>query len=109
MYAEHYNAGQSDRFVSSNNLCVHYDADEAIPVGDITAPLLCVVDAAGNFGDLIHRLYTTPQYVPVSRKELNTFEIDIRDGTGRPVPFQFGKVVATLNFRRSRNSYFLSS
>ena len=51
---------------------------EAIPVSDIKAPLLRVVDAAGNFGDLIHRLYTTPQYVPVSRKEINTVEIDIR-------------------------------
>ena len=48
---------------------------------------------------LIHRLYATPQYVPVSRKEFNTVEIDIRDDTGRPVPFEFGKVVATLHFR----------
>ena len=77
-------------------------------MGDIKAPLLRVVDAARNFGDLIHRLYTTPQYVPVSKKEFNTLEIDIRDDTGRPVPFEFGKVVATLHFRRSWNRYFLS-
>ena len=77
-------------------------------MGDIKAPLLHVVDAPGNFGDLIHRLYTTPQYVRVSSKEFNTVEIDIRDDTGRSVPFEFGKVVATLHFRRSRNSYFLS-
>ena len=38
-------------------------------------PLHRVVDAAGNFGDLIHRLYTTPQYVPVSRKEFKGVEI----------------------------------
>ena len=78
-------------------------------MGDIKASLLRVVDSSGNFGDLIHRLYTTPRYDPVSRKEFNTVEIDIRDDTGRPVPFEFGKVVATLHFRRSRNSYFLSS
>ena len=75
---------------------------------DIKVPLLRMVDAAGNFGDLIHRLYTTPQYVPVSKKEFNTLEIDIRDDTGRPVPVEFGKVVATLHFHRSRNPYFLS-
>ena len=92
-----------------NILYVYCDAAEAIPVGDIKAPLLRVVDAAGNFGSLIHRLYTTPQYVPVSRKEFSTVEIYIRNNTGRPVPFEFGKVVATLYFRRSRNSYFLSS
>ena len=51
-------------------------------MGDIKAPLQRVVDAAGNFGDLIHRLYTTPQYVSVSRKEFKTVEIDIRDNTG---------------------------
>ena len=45
-----------------------------------------MVDAAENFGDLIHRLYTTPQYVTVSKKEFSTLEID----TGRPVPFEFG-------------------
>ena len=91
-----------------NSLYVDFDASEAIPVGDSKAPLLRVVDTAGNFGDLIHRMYTTPQYVPVSRKEFNTVEIDIRDDIGRPVPFEFGKVVATLHFRRSRNPYFLS-
>ena len=70
----------------------------AIPVGDIKAPLLRVVDAAGNFGDTTHRLYMMPQYVPVSKKEFNTVEIDIREDTGRPVPFEFGKVIATLHF-----------
>ena len=80
-----------------NSLYVYCDAAEAIPVGDIKAPLLRVVDAAGNFGDLIHRFYTTPQYVPVSRKEFNTVEIDIRDDSERPVPFEFSKVVVTLH------------
>ena len=76
-------------------------------MGDIIAPLVRVVDAAGNFGDLIHTMYNTPQYVSVSAKEFNTLEIDIRDDIGRPVPFEFGKVVATLHFGRSRNPYFL--
>ena len=91
-----------------NSRYVYCDAAEAIPVGDIKAPRLRVVDAAGYFGDLIHRLYTTSHYVPVSRKEFNTVKIDIRDDTGRPVTFVFGKVIATLHFRRSRNLYFLS-
>ena len=60
-----------------NSLYVYCDAPEVIPV----VPLLRVVDAAGNWGDLIRRLYTTPQYVPVSKKDFNTLEIDIRDNT----------------------------
>ena len=91
-----------------NSLYVYCDAAEAIPVGDIKAPLLRVVDAAENFGDLIHRLYTKPQYVPVSRKQFSTVEINIRDDTGRPVPFVFGKVVMTLHVCGSKNQYFLS-
>ena len=87
---------------------VYCDAAEVIPVGDIKAPLLRVIDVAGKFSDLIHGLYTTSQYVPVSKKEFNTVEIDIRDDTGRTVPFEFGKVVVTLHFRGSRNPYFLS-
>ena len=66
-----------------NSLYVYCDAAEAIPVGDIKTPLLRVVDAARNFGDLIHRLYTTPHFVPVSRKEFYTVEIDIRNDTGQ--------------------------
>ena len=77
-------------------------------MGDIKAPLLRVVDAAGNFGDTINILYTTPQYFSVSKKEFNTVEIDISDDTGRSVPFEFGKLIAALHFRRSRNKYFLS-
>ena len=73
-----------------NSIYVYCDAAEAIPVGDIKAPLLGVVDAARNFADLMHRLYTTPQYVPVSKKEFNTLEIDIRDDTGLPMSFEFG-------------------
>ena len=91
-----------------NSLYVYCDAAEAILVGDIKAPLLRVVDASGSLDDLIHILYTTPQYVPFSKKEFNTLEIDIRADTGRPVPLKFGKVVATLHFRGSRNPYFFS-
>ena len=86
-----------------NSQYVYCDAAEAIPVGDIVR----VVGTAGNFGDLIHRLYTTPQYVPVSRKEFNTVAIHIRDDTGRPVPYEFGKVVANYTFVEAviRSSY----
>ena len=91
----------------SNSLFVYCNAAEAIPVGYIKAPLVRVVDAAGNFVDVIHRLYTRPQYVPISSKEFNTVEIDIRNDSGRPAPFDFGKVVVTLHFAEAgiRTSY----
>ena len=85
-----------------NSLYVYF-CDWIYPVGDIKAPLLPVVDAAGNFGDLIHRWYTTPQYVPISKKEFNMVEIDIRNDTGRPVPFEFGNVVVILHFQQQES------
>ena len=91
----------ADLTCAFNSLYVYYDAAEAITDGDTKAPLHRVVDGSGNFGDTIQRLYTTPQYVPVSKKEFHIVEID-------PVPFEFGKAVVTLHCRRSRDKYFLS-
>ena len=48
------------------------------------------------------------QYVPIAKKEYHTVEIDIRDDTDNPVPFEFEKALVTLHFRRSKNKYFLS-
>ena len=67
-----------------------------------------VVDGSRNIGDTIHRLYTTPQYVPIAIKEFHNMEIDIRDDTGNHVPFEFGKAVVTLHYRPSRKKYVLS-
>ena len=55
-----------------NSFYVYCDAAEANTVGDTKAPLLRVVDRSGNFGDTIHILYTTPQYVQISKKEFHT-------------------------------------
>ena len=88
-------------------LFVYCDILESIPVGDTRAPLLKIVDVSGKFGEIIHRIYSDPQYIPLGKKEFESIEINIRDDTGRLVPFQFGKVVMTLHFRRSKNPYFL--
>ena len=53
--------------------------------------------------DTIHRLYRTPQCVHIAKKKYQTVKIYIRDATGNPVPFDFGKAVATLHCHHSRN------
>ena len=68
-----------------NSIYVYCDSAEAITVGDTKAPILRVVGGSGSFGDMIHRLYTTPQYVSIGKKEMRAVEIDIRDNTGNPV------------------------
>jgi hypothetical protein len=44
--------------------------------------------------------FNRPFYVPVARREFDTTVINIRDELGRLMPFEFGKSVATLHFRR---------
>ena len=46
------------------------------------------------------------QYMPVLSSEFEDVEIEIRDDTGRPVPFERGKVTVTLNLRRRRTGLF---
>ncbi|RLA19856.1 MAG: hypothetical protein DRQ56_04470 [Gammaproteobacteria bacterium] len=72
-------------------------------VGNITAPLLRSVHIEGNYGDIIEKLYHSPHYVPVVAKEIDRIEIDIKDDNNQSVPFQFGKTVVKLHFRKRRS------
>ena len=88
------------------SLFVYCDVVEHVVVGDVKAPLLRTVNITGKEGLTVNRIFQTVQYVPVKRKQFSTIKIDIRDDTGRPVPFQHGKVIVTLHFRRKRPAYF---
>ena len=108
--------GTANRSVTGSNVCdlqrgfyslfVYCDVVEHVVVGDVKAPLLRTVNITGKEGLTVNRIFQTVQYVPVQRKQFSTIEIDIRDDTGRPVPFQRGKVIVTLHFRRKRLTYF---
>ncbi len=69
-------------------------------VGDIKAPLLAIVPTTGRFGQTVREVYTDPHYVPVQRKDFDTIEIAINNEEGKPMPFEFGKSVVKLHFKR---------
>lgn len=71
-------------------------------VGNVTAPLLRSVHIDGTYGDIVEKLYQSPHYVPVVAKEVDRIEIDIKDDNDQSVPFQFGKTVVKLHFRKKR-------
>ena len=50
--------------------------------------------------------FTNVHYVPLLLKEFGTIEVDIRDDTGRRVPFEYGRVTVTVHFRRRRTGLF---
>lgn len=88
------------------SLYIYCDIVENVVVGDVKVPLLRVVNINGKEGLTVSRLFNTVQYVPIQRKQFDTIEINIRDDTGRLVPFERGKVVVTLHFRLVKPSYF---
>ena len=93
----------SRRFES---LYVYTNVVELRVVGDSLVPLLRIVPLSGRQGDTVSKTFQKTQYVPALCKEFGTIEIDIRDDTGRPVPFERGKVVVTFHFRRIKSRLF---
>jgi len=86
-------------------LFVYCDVVACVPVGDSHVPLLRIVEVGGNYGETLHRLYSKPRYVPVQKKDFDSIEIDIRDDLGQNIPFEHGKLIATLHFRQTKAEY----
>lgn len=75
-------------------------------VGDSHVPLLRIVPVRGRQSDTVTLTFQKIQYIPVLCRDFDTIEIDIRDDTGRHVPFERGKLTTTLHFRRRRMALF---
>ena len=71
-------------------------------VGDAQVPLLRIVPVEGRDGEMITRVLDPIQYCPLLQRRSQTVEIDIRDDTGSIVPFERGRVVATLHCRKRK-------
>jgi hypothetical protein len=82
-----------------NALYVYCDILQNVALGDVAAPLLRVIDASGQHGENIHRIYNPARYVPVRLHSFDSININIRTDLGEIVPFETGNVVVTLHFR----------
>ena len=71
-------------------------------VGDSLAPLLRSLPVGGSHGATVYDRFTNIHYVPLFK----LIEMNIKDDTGRFVPFEYGKVTMTLHFRRRRAGLF---
>ena len=87
-----------------STIYVYCDIVEPQIVGDTSAQLLKSIPAEGRFGDIIAKTFTNIQYLPIRTKSFEAVEVLLRNDTGDPVPFERGKVVITLHFRK--HSYF---
>ena len=82
------------------SLFIYSNIVEYHTVGDTRAPLLRIVNVDGSYGETVTKIYDSPHYMPLKHKLVDMIEIDIRDDTGKAIPFVSGRVIVKLHFRR---------
>lgn len=78
-----------------HNLYVYCDIVEPHAVGHSKVALLRVINVTGKFGDDVSSIFSNIYYHPIKQKYIDTIELDIRDNTGRNIPFVRGNVIVT--------------
>jgi len=81
-------------------LYIYCDIVENQIVGDSLVPLLAKVPILGEYNSVSYTVFNPPMYLPLLRQEIETVEVEIKDDANNQIPFQYGKVVLTLHFRR---------
>lgn len=69
-------------------------------VGDANVPLLRTVAVSGKKGDVISKSFQNIHYVGLSRSTFQEIHVHITDDTGLRVPFEHGRVIVKLHFRK---------
>lgn len=91
-----------DLSVGIDALFVYSDVVSPTIVGDTAANILKVVPVtrAIDYGENVDVIFPHPYYYKVSKREVSRILINIKDETGNTVPFEFGRVIVTLHFKR---------
>ena len=85
-----------------STLYVYCNILDNVIVGDVTAPLLRVVEVKVHAKKTrMHTIMHTPLFVPLQKKSFDTIEIWIMTDTGIPAPFSSGKSHLVLEFKKS--------
>ena len=83
-------------------LYIYCDIVESQILANTQVPLLRIVPTEGEHGQIINKTFHTPHYLPLLKKQFNSIEISIKDDRNRHVPFEFGKCILKLHFRKRR-------
>ena len=79
---------------------VYCDIVEYQLVGDANVPLLRAVPVSGKNGEVVVNSFDNIHYVGLGRSTFQEIHVHISDDTGKRVPFQQGRVIVKLHFRR---------
>ena len=107
---EYFNAGEytmnkpPDIYEGFSALYIYSDVIQSRVVGDTMAPLLRVVpierDPNAHSSSYNWIRFEHVQYLPINQSQSDTIEVNIRRDNGDVVPFESGKVVLTLHFKK---------
>ncbi|KAL3101619.1 hypothetical protein niasHT_025263 [Heterodera trifolii] len=85
-----------------SHLCIYLNSGviESMIVGNTFANLLQVIAVEGKSGSVVEKDFQSPLFHKIIEKEVDVLDVEIRTLTGREVPFEFGQVVLTLQFKK---------
>ena len=95
-----------DLYAGYHTLYAYCDIVDYSVIGNTYSQLLRALEVPTNkdFGDQVVLTYPNPIYVPILKKEFQSIEIDIKEETGKSVPFEFGRVIIVLHFRKKNGA-----
>jgi hypothetical protein len=70
-------------------------------IGNTFANLLQVIAVEGKVGEVIEKNFSAPIFHKIIAKDMDVIDVEIRSLTGREVPFDFGQVILTLQFKKT--------
>ena len=77
------------------NLCFQ----ESMIVGNSFSNLLQIIAVEGQVGQVVEKNYPSPLFHKIIAKDVDVLDISIRSLSGREVPFEFGEVILSLQFK----------
>lgn len=89
-----------------DSLYVYCDLVEPQIVGNVRVPLLRTVPVTGSYGQMVAKIFHTPHYSQLQQNTFSSIHININTDTNVPLPFQFGKTVIKIHFRKRKRYGF---
>ncbi|KAL3080409.1 hypothetical protein niasHS_011568 [Heterodera schachtii] len=85
-----------------SHLCIYLNSGviESMIVGNTFANLLQVIAVEGKSGSVVEKDFQSPLFHKIIAREVDVLDVEISTLTGREVPFEFGQVVLTLQFKK---------
>ena len=73
-------------------------------IGENLSPLLRYVEVPtkANFGEQVVKTYSNIIYIDLRTKDFECIDIEINDENNKPFPFQHGRVIIVLHFRKKQ-------